>query len=215
MSAFTGFGDQETFSRVPDTFFRQLLAAIDDLDELRVTLYAIWLVEHAEGAVRPLREADLRPLAGEAGTGPGLEKAVSRGSLLRVEADPPVYFLNTPRGRAAADALRTGRTVLSPQGLNPPPDRPNVFVLYEQNIGPLTPLMADALKDAEATYSAEWVEEALAEAVKRNKRNWKYTEAILKRWKEEGRHARKDGQVAVKGAEKYTHSEFAEYLEHD
>jgi DnaD/phage-associated family protein len=192
VSDFKGFGDQETFTRVPDAFFRQLLSAIDDLDELRVTLYTIWLVEHAEGAVRPLREADLRPLAGEAGTAVGLEQAVSRGSLLRVETDPPAYFLNTPRGRAAAEALRTGAKALAPGNLAPPPERPNVFRLYEQNIGPLTPLMADALKDAEASYSAAWVEEALAEAVTRNKRSWKYVEAILKRWKEEGRAEKQD-----------------------
>jgi DnaD/phage-associated family protein len=192
VSDFPGFSDQETFTRVPDTFFRQLLSVIDDLDELRVTLYAIWLVEHAEGAVRALRETDLRPLAGEAGAARGLEQAVSRGSLLRVETDPPAYFLNTPRGRAAADALRKGAQALPKESLTPPPDRPNVFKLYEQNIGALTPLIADALRDAEAAYPADWIEEALAEAVTRNKRSWKYVEAILKRWKEEGRAEKQD-----------------------
>jgi len=39
----------------------------------------------------------------------------------------------------------------------PPPERPNIFKLYEENIGPLTPLIADALKDAEKTYPPEWV----------------------------------------------------------
>ena len=81
----------------------------------------------------------------------------------------------------------------------PPPERPNIFKLYEENIGPLTPLIADALKDAEQTYPPEWVAEALEIAVKNNKRNWKYVEAILRRWKEEG-HAkeqdRRDAQEA-------------------
>ena len=76
---------------------------------------------------------------------------------------------------------------------------PNLFKLYEQNIGPLTPLIADALKDAEQSYPAEWVAEALEIAVKSNKRSWKYAEAILRRWKEEG-HAkeqdRRDPQEA-------------------
>jgi DnaD/phage-associated family protein len=53
----------------------------------------------------------------------------------------------------------------------------------------LTPLIADALKDAEQTYPPEWVAEALEIAVKNNKRNWKYAEAILRRFKEEG-HAK-------------------------
>jgi len=59
--------------------------------------------------------------------------------------------------------------------------------LYEENIGPLTPLIADALKDAEELYYADWIVDAISLAVKNNKRNWKYCEAILKRWKEEGR----------------------------
>ena len=92
-------------------------------------------------------------------------------------------------------------------------ERPNIFKLYEENIGPLTPLIADALKDAEETYSDEWIAETIELAVKNNKRSWKYCEAILKRWKEEGRHGKKDQQDPVKSSERYTKSEFAEYLE--
>jgi DNA replication protein len=76
--------------------------------------------------------------------------------------------------------------------MSAPPERPNVFRLYEENIGPLTPLIADALKDAEETYQPEWIAEAIDLAVKNNKRNWKYCEAILKRWKEEGRAQRQN-----------------------
>jgi len=91
-------------------------------------------------------------------------------------------------------------------------ERPNVFKLYEENIGPLTPKIADMLKDAEETYSQEWVAEALEIAVMKNVRNWKYVEAILKRWKEKGEYERKDRQDAGKGSERYTQSEFEEYL---
>ena len=66
-------------------------------------------------------------------------------------------------------------------------ERPNIFVLYEQNIGLLSPLIADDLKDAAAQYPAEWIEEAFRLAVQYNKRNWKYIRAILRRWETEGR----------------------------
>lgn len=62
-----------------------------------------------------------------------------------------------------------------------------IYTLYENEIGMLTPLIADALKDAEKNYATQWIYDAVAEAVKNNKRNWKYIEAILKRWKQEGR----------------------------
>jgi DNA replication protein len=66
-------------------------------------------------------------------------------------------------------------------------ERPNIFVLYEQNIGLLSPLIADHLKDAADLYPQEWIEAAFREAVQHNKRNWSYISAILRRWETEGR----------------------------
>jgi DnaD/phage-associated family protein len=123
----------------------------------------------------------------------GLEKAVGRGTLLKVQKETVVYYLlNSPKGRAGAAAIENGQW--NPKtGISAlPVERPNVFKLYEENIGPLTPLIADALKDAEENYSPEWIAESIGLAAKNNKRNWKYCEAILKRWKEEGRVEKQD-----------------------
>jgi DNA replication protein len=68
-------------------------------------------------------------------------------------------------------------------------ERPNIFVLYEQNIGLLSPLIADELKDAADRYPEEWIEAAFREAVQNNKRKWKYISAILRRWETEGRQS--------------------------
>lgn len=68
-------------------------------------------------------------------------------------------------------------------------EQPNIFVLYEQNIGLLTPMIASQLEDAADHYPADWIEAAFSEAVQRNKRNWKYIHAILRRWETEGRQA--------------------------
>lgn len=57
--------------------------------------------------------------------------------------------------------------------------KPNLFKVYEQEIGAITPLIADALKDAEKEYPPGWVEEAIQIAVERNVRNWKYVRAVL------------------------------------
>jgi DnaD/phage-associated family protein len=66
-------------------------------------------------------------------------------------------------------------------------DRPNIFTLYEQNIGLLTPLIAEDLKDAINHYPEEWIEAAFREALQHNKRKWSYISAILRRWETEGR----------------------------
>ena len=217
MSKFKGFTDSETFTQLPDGFFHQLLKDIDDAAELKVTLYSLWRVAHMDGSFRALSKMDFDVkelgLSAEA-IKLGLEKAVKRGSLLKVQKEAAVFFLlNSPRGRAGVQAIESGKW--NPQSATsaPPMERPNVFRLYEENIGPLTPLIADALKDAEELYYPEWVAEAIELAVKNNKRSWKYCEAILKRWKEEGRHGQKDQRDARQGSERYTKSEFAEYLD--
>jgi len=191
MSNFKGFTDSETFTQLPDSFFHHLLKEIKDADELKVTAYFLWRMEHMDGPFRSLCETDfdakdLGLAADEIAT--GLEKAVERGSLLKSQHETDVfYFLNSPRGRAAAESFATGNWRASAQIKSVPMERPNVFKMYEENIGPLTPLIADALKDAESTYSEEWVADAIELAVKRNERKWSYVEGILNRWKEKGR----------------------------
>lgn len=217
MTSFRGFTDSETFTQLPDRFFQQLLREIDDAAELKVTLYFLWRAAHMEGPFRALTRMDFDVkelgLSAEKITR-GLEKAVKRGSLLKVQREAKVYFLlNSPRGRAGVQAMESGKR--SPGVASAPMERLNVFKLYEENIGPLTPLIADALKDAQELYSDEWVAEAIELAAKNNKRNWRYCEAVLKRWKDEGKHGKKDQQDSRKGSDRYTKSEFEEYLKRE
>lgn len=217
MSKFKGFTDSESFTQLPDTFFHQLLNQIDDAEELKVTLYFLWRVEHMDGPFRALREEDFEAKElglSESEIHTGIDKAVDRGTVLRTEHQAEVlYFLNSPRGRAAANAfLRGEHTAAEATGL--PFERTNIFRLYEENIGPLTPLIADALKDAEETYSAEWVAETIDLAVRNNKRSWRYCEAILKRWKEEGRAEKQDRRDTKEDRDKYIKGEYADYIEH-
>jgi len=218
LSKFKGFTDSESFTQLPDTFFHQLLNQIDDAAELKVTLYFLWRVEHTDGPFRALRESDFD--AKELGLSAdevrsGIEKAVERGSILEIKKEPVVYFLlNSPRGRTVAQAIESGKLNPEIAGSDVPFERPNIFRLYEENIGPLTPLIADALKDAEETYSAEWIADTIGLAVKNNKRSWRYCEAILKRWKEEGRGEKQDRRDAEKDRDKYIKGEYADYIEH-
>jgi DNA replication protein len=218
MNKFKGFTDSETFTRLPDSFFHRLLKQIEDPAELKVSLYFLWRAEHMEGPFRALSKMDfdvkdLGLSADEISS--GLDKAVKRGILLKVQKDAAVYFLlNSPRGRAGVEALENGQWNPKTGVSAPPVERPNVFKLYEENIGPLTPLIADALKDAEETYPADWIADAIELAVKNNKRNWKYCEAILKRWKEEGRAQKQDTRDAEKDRNRYIQGEYADYIEH-
>lgn len=215
MTSFPGFTSSETFTHIPDSFFR-MLNEIKDVAELKVTLYAIWRIEHMEGNFRALSESDFDGEAlglGKEEIRRGLEKAYERGILLQSAKDANVfYFLNSPRGRLSADAFAKGQVKPSAVYV---PNKSNVFKLYEENIGALTPLLADMLKEAEQKYPGAWFEEAFEIAVSRNVRNWKYIEAILTRWKENGKDERRDSQDSVKDAKRYTEGEFSEFLKRD
>jgi len=217
MTKFKGFTDSETFTQLPDSFF-QLLKEIEDADELKVTLHLLWRVEHMDSPFRALSEDDFDEK--ELGLGveeikSGLKKAVKRGGILQVKKEAAVYFLlNSPRGRAAVQAIESGQWNPKDEGFALPVERPNVFKLYEENIGPLTPMIADTLKDAEETYKTDWIVDALGLEVKNNKRNWKYMEAILKRWKEEGRAKKQSGRDAEKDRRKYVEGKYSDFIEH-
>lgn len=201
---FPGFPNgQLRFAAVPDLFFTELLPAIDDLAELKVTLYVIWRLQRLDREPRYLAWSELRADAGlVAGLGEGgeraleeaLARAVTRGTLLRLNdaaGGEAWFFLNSQQGRAGFERAERGEVRLAGASEAMAPQvaavRPNIYQLYEQNIGLLQPLIADELRDAEATYPAEWIEEAFRIAVERNARNWHYVRSILERWAREGR----------------------------
>jgi DnaD/phage-associated family protein len=101
------------------------------------------------------------------------------------------YFINTVKGRQTLALIRQGKFAelhaAIPEEARLRVKRPNIFVLYEQNIGLMTPLIADQLRDLERTYPPDWVDEAFSIAVSRNRRNLRYIQTILKRWETEGK----------------------------
>mgnify|MGYP002386091082 CR=1 FL=1 len=212
---FRGFAENERrLISIPEQFFRELLGEIDDLDELRLILNIFWRLQRQEGPFRAVRwkeliedESLIKALGGkrkavESALEEALGKAELRGSLLSIQVSTEggeecLVLLNSPRGRAALAAIRRGDLRLSSNPAQPlkfAGERPNVYQLYEASIGPLTPMIAEALKDAETTYEPAWVAEAIQIAVERNKRSWRYVEAILRRWEQGGRDDQKDRQ---------------------
>jgi DNA replication protein len=247
MTTFTGFPTgKNPYVPVPEAFFTRLLPEIEDSAELKVTLHLFWLLAQKQGNTRCASESELLadrtllrglkrrgdPRPPEERLRQGLEQAVARGTLLRVElklvsegeVDAEIvgwYFFNTARSRKVVTELQGGEMIpvrlltaqeerakqqsehvaangkqtasknnLNGRNVQVEIERPNIFVLYEQNIGLLSPLIADELKDAADRYPAEWIEAAFREAVQYNKRKWSYIRAILRRWETEGRQQR-------------------------
>lgn len=197
---------------VPRAFFVDVLPQLQDPAEIQVTLTAFRIAADGGGIETPisedalLRDRPLRSALRVVGSprepdhriGVGLDLAVGRGTLLRFAsehaAEPRVwYYVNTPVNQALVAAMARG-AVAPPLAIwhddvipTVEPERPNVFRLYEQNIGLLTPLIADHIVDALETYPVEWIEDGIAEAVTYNRRSWRYVQRILEKWATEGR----------------------------
>jgi DNA replication protein len=198
------------FISLPDSFFTQAMPKIQDLAELKVVLYVAYLIlrkldpstQRSECSVtyKELQAESCRLSAelDEETLRRALNSAVEHGALLHSTLNingmlEDVYSLTAPMYR----------------GYQPP--TVNIFTLYEQNIGMITPMIAENLKEAEELYPPQWIEEAFKEAVALNKRSWRYIARILERWASEGkdsgeykRDIKKDGpDKYIKG--KYGH----------
>jgi DnaD/phage-associated family protein len=198
-----------TMTELPEAFFTDLLPAIDNLAELKVTLYAFWYIQQLDGEIRFMKLSELRKdavlhQAVELMDNPGmfneildsaLVKAVNRGTFILI--DEPgrdrYYFINTPRSQTIVDGYRKGQW--KPWALDQNPvgldlARPDIFKLYEQNIGLITPLISDQLRSAEAEFPPEWIADAIRIAVENNVRRWSYISRILASWQERGRNGK-------------------------
>ena len=234
MKGFAGFpAGKQPYTPIPNSFFSEVLPAIDHLGELKVTLHVFWLLAQRKGEQRCVSgeelAADRRLLGGlvvpglspEEALRDALDRAAARGTLLRVTAGQEAdrrdwYFVNSEKGRRAVDDLLAGKWAPAEAGqpLQLQAQRPNIFVLYEQNIGPLTPLLAEELMVAEDTYPASWIEDAFREAVELNKRSWRYVQRILERWATEGKPDETSRRGDERDRRRFIEGEYADYIEH-
>ncbi len=83
--------------------------------------------------------------------------------------------------------LTTGMSETTAAAAGGADSQDNIFSLYEANIGALTPMISEKLKDAGEHYPRDWIVDAFHEAVEHEARNWAYIEAILERRQAEER----------------------------
>jgi DNA replication protein len=215
---FAGFPDRMAHVPVPGALFGTLLREIDDLAELKVLLHIFRLLHEQRRSPRYVRRSELEADAGlllalqnghqddgiatASRVCTALGQAAERGTLLCVPVRDGVVedqclLLNTPANERLVRDLAAGDATLG--GLEPVPapreadgtgERTTIYELYEQNVGLLTPLLAEELREAEETYPAAWIEDAFREAVAQNKRNWRYVRRILESWASRGRGMR-------------------------
>ena len=200
-----------TFTPVPDPLLGDVLQSIDSLAELKCILRALWHIYRKKGALRcvtlgelradPVLQGTLDPEEIEVAMNAGARWGIfARASVTTERRRTTLFVLNQEDQRAAlrrAVAGKTGLQEVTDDATAEPSatsERPNIFAVYEQEIGMITPLIAEELKAAESEYSQGWIEDAIREAARNGKRSWNYIRAILRRWEREGKSDGKFGR---------------------
>jgi len=209
MKQFAGFPAKMQFTALPSLFFSTLLPQISDIAELKITIHILATLLRKRGyprfvtcgellanrsLMRGLKQETKQP---EEILHQALAMSAKRGTILQLTLDKDgvsedVYFLNAASDRQAISKIRSGELALAGrevkrQAYTAPEEPPDIFTIYEENIGMLTPMVAEELKEAERLYPAAWLRDAIKEAVNQSKRSWSYISAILERWSSEGK----------------------------
>ena len=169
---------------------------INDLDTLKCMLRILDIVAKANDAMTIpiqqktlLKDALLLNYLGKPNEiMKALQNALQLGLLSQhVDSDDEIEYTliysdtvncNQNQSRTANDHNRHNKNTLAST---------SIFKIYEENIGLVTPLVAESLAEAEKRYSSQWIVEAFKLATTRNKRSWAYISRILERWFIEGK----------------------------
>jgi|TARA_B100001750_G_scaffold248304_1_gene278181 DnaD/phage-associated family protein len=169
---------------------------INDLDTLKCMLRILDIVAKANDAMTIpiqqktlLKDALLLNYLGKPNEiMKALQNALQLGLLSQhVDSDDEIEYTliysdtvnyNQNQSRTANDHNRYDKNTLAST---------SIFKIYEENIGLVTPLVAESLAEAEKRYSSQWIVEAFKLATTRNKRSWAYISRILERWFIEGK----------------------------
>ncbi|HEX5940124.1 MAG TPA: DnaD domain protein [Dehalococcoidia bacterium] len=184
---------------IPNAFFSHVLPSLRDEDVVRVVLHAFFAIRCKHVFPRFVSRAELladEPLRIGLGRDPevrivrAIEAALASDVLISIDgAGDTFLFINDEQGRRSAARVRAGELALAapaPSTALPRGEPEQLLDLYEANFGPLTPLIAEQIAEAQQRFPAHWLSKAMKQAVSANVRRWNYVLAILERWQNEG-----------------------------
>ncbi|MDD5313160.1 MAG: DnaD domain protein [Dehalococcoidia bacterium] len=210
---FKGFPPRAEVTPLPNIFYSEVLPLMENPAEIKVVMQILFLLSRRRGYPKfvTFRELSNDPVvikglqsqstAVDELLKQSLDSAIQHGILVHVPISnnnipDEAYFINNQNdketiARILSGALKIPEVKIREVEALATMEPLDIYNLYEQNIGMLTPILAEELQEAEQRYPADWIQEAFKEAIRANVRNWRYINGILKRWEREGK---KDGR---------------------
>ncbi len=206
---FKGFPARSEVTPLPNIFFSEILPRMSDASEIKVVLHIFFLLSRRKGYPRfvsfkellndpvILKGLSLHSEKTENILRNSLQQAAKSGIIIHIPVEKEgvyddIYFLNNESEKDIITKISSGELKIPSIKVHntmelPSEQMPDIYSLYEKNIGMLTPILAEELQEAEHKYPADWIQEAFRIALRSNVRNWKYIHGILKRWEREGK----------------------------
>jgi DNA replication protein len=216
-----GFPEPMTYTPIPDSILGKSLVEFRDGDLLRCFLRILWHLHRSKGEIKLVElttlESDsvIRAILANRATqdlsrlSTALKEIREFGLFMFVtigeDNKNPKVLLNTHQNKRRIEKSTWQLTnLIEPtQALSNTFVESNIFELYEQNIGLITPIAADELKDMENEYPIAWIEEAIGLSVIYNHKSIRYISKILERWRNEGRDGGSGGNSQTVRAKDY------------
>jgi len=195
---------------IPESFFTQIVPVLQDIIELKVILFVFHCLNKKSTNPSFVTYNELLSSLPtflsitKEDFSKALNSAVNDGVFLHSIIGLPdkqqnIYCDNIETNKEITEKIKRGELQLKDitditKEEHTPHQSSNIFALYEQNIGMITPILSEELKAATELYPEQWIEEAFKEAVLLNKRSWRYIARILERWAREGKSIGADRQ---------------------
>lgn len=230
----SGLPARMEYSAIPNFYLNMVMPLVDNLEELKLSLHIFRVINRKKGSLQYASRSELLadpaiteglkncPQSLERSFDEAVSRAVKRGILIALKPgdeaeNDEIYLLNTPANRKAAESGKI-KIASKKAGYHiavPAEQMPDIFTHYEENIGLLTPLIADELRLAEQSYPEKWIIEAISEAAFNNKRSWRYISRILERWLTEGKaNGTYQQNNPADDPSKYTTGEYQRFVQH-
>ena len=191
----------------PVQLFTEILPRLHNESQLRATLYTWYAIASKGSGQRyvylsqlltdPVLLSWFTHLGGKNGIQRGLDQSCREGIFLQLQIgeDDKILAPNDESGARLITDMKSESVAHHNQSRDSSPETnyettvvSNVVEKYENEIGMLTPVIADMIAIAEQMYPTTWILAALDIAAQSNARSWKYVTAILARWKNEGKN---------------------------
>ena len=179
---FKGFPRSVRYLPVPAPMFGPLLEQIKDASGFIITLRIIWMLQQKKGRLRYVSSEEVfgdKILSNALGSKEAIQNSINmvvKGGILlqiRRENASDAFMLNSESYRETASDIgsiyESNDQPADPWEIENTPRE--IYSLYEQNIGILTPIMSEKLTEAESKYPAERIKEAVGIAVEQNRRS--------------------------------------------